>query len=174
MCANNPVLEPRIYVACLASYNAGILHGKWINVIDIDSIWKEINTLLADSPEEDAEEWAIHDYEGFGALSLSEYESIEQVHALAEFIEEHGEMGAALLSHYGSNLEDASTALENYLGTYESLEDYARELTEETTQIPEQLTFYINYEAMARDMEMSGDVFTIEESFDCVHIFAPH
>jgi len=39
--------------------------------------------------------------------------------------------------------------------------DYAEELTEQTTQTPETLTYYIDYEKMGRDMEMSGDVFTI-------------
>jgi hypothetical protein len=27
-------LEPRIYVACLAAYNSGWLHGAWIEVGD--------------------------------------------------------------------------------------------------------------------------------------------
>jgi hypothetical protein len=27
-------LEPRIYVACLAAYNNGLLHGAWIDVED--------------------------------------------------------------------------------------------------------------------------------------------
>ena len=26
--------NPEIYVACLASYNSGILHGEWIEVTD--------------------------------------------------------------------------------------------------------------------------------------------
>jgi Antirestriction protein (ArdA) len=30
---------------------------------------------------------------------------------------------------------------------------------------------YIDYQAMARDMELNGDVFTIETGFDQVHIF---
>jgi hypothetical protein len=26
---------PKIYVACLASYNNGILHGKWIDAVQL-------------------------------------------------------------------------------------------------------------------------------------------
>jgi len=52
--------------------------------------------------------------------------------------------------------------------------DYAEELTEQTTQIPETLTYYIDYEKMGRDMEMSGDVFTIETGYEEVHIFWNH
>ena len=54
------------------------------------------------------------------------------------------------------------------------LADYVQELTEETTQIPENLTYYIDYERMGRDMEMSGDVFTVATGFEEIHIFWNH
>ena len=51
----------RIYVACLASYNNGILHGRWIDVTDEDAIWSEVQAMLKASPlDEICEEWAIH------------------------------------------------------------------------------------------------------------------
>jgi len=60
---------PRIYVACLAAYNAGRLHGRWIDAAqDAADIQAEVRKMLAASPQADAEEWAIHDYEGFGPL----------------------------------------------------------------------------------------------------------
>lgn len=65
------------------------------------------------------------------------------------FIAEHPEFGAELLDHFGGNLEEArAIAEDNYYGCYQSLVDYAQELTEETTQIPERLTYYIDYERM--------------------------
>ncbi|MGX9427999.1 antirestriction protein ArdA [Bradyrhizobium sp. LeoA1S1] len=37
----------RIYVACLASYNNGLLHGAWIDAsTDVDSMQDEINAML--------------------------------------------------------------------------------------------------------------------------------
>ena len=33
------------------------------------------------------------------------------------------------------------------------------------------LEFYIDYAKMARDMEMSGDIYTIETGYDEIHIF---
>ena len=54
--------EVRIYVACLASYNAGILHGAWIDATQcIEAIHDQIAAMLAASQIEDAEEYAIHD-----------------------------------------------------------------------------------------------------------------
>jgi len=47
-------------------------------------------------------------------------------------------------------------------------------LTEETTQIPENLTHYIDHERMGRDMEMGGDVFTIAAGYGEIHIFWNH
>ena len=59
--------EPKIYVADLAAYNNGILHGVWIDACkDIDTIWDDIHKILENSPLAGSEEWAIHDYEGFG------------------------------------------------------------------------------------------------------------
>jgi len=164
-------VSPRIYVADLAAYNAGRLHGVWIEATDeLEEINKQVQAMLAGSPEDHAEEYAIHDYEGFGGLSLSEFEGLERVHELALFIDEN-ELGAALLSHFDGDLDEACAALENYAGTHESAADFAQELTEECQQVPENLAHYIDYEAMARDMELSGDIFTIEAGFQEVHIF---
>lgn len=163
---------PKIYVACLAAYNNGKLHGEWIEATqEPEAIHAEIQAMLKASPEPDAEEWAIHDYEGFGELRLSEWEGIERVSKLAAFIEEHGELGSEVLAHVGGNLIEAETAMENYAGEYKSLADFAQELTGEITTVPEHLQYYIDYQAMGRDMELNGDVFTIETGFEQVHIF---
>ncbi len=166
--------EIRIYVADLAAYNAGHLHGVWIDATeDLDTIQDQIDTLLAVSPVDDAEEYAIHDYEGFEGCELYEYEGIESAHDKAVFIEEHGQVGAALLAHTADNFEEATKALdEHYHGCYESLADYAREFTEDTTEIPEHLQYYIDYEKMARDWAWSGDIFTITTARDEVHVFS--
>lgn len=36
---------------------------------------------------------------------------------------------------------------------------------------PEKLAYYIDYEAMGRDLECSGDVFTIKTGFQEVRVF---
>lgn len=161
----------KIYVADLAAYNNGILRGVWIDVLE-DDIQDRVNVMLEDSPIHDAEEWAIHDYEGFEGVSISEYDSFESIHALASFLDEHEEFGAALLSYWCGDIEEAKQAMEEqYAGCYASLADFAQSLTEETTEIPSHLEFYIDYERMGRDFEMSGDIFFIEISHNEVHIF---
>ncbi|MCJ2187880.1 antirestriction protein ArdA [Novosphingobium beihaiensis] len=163
----------KIYVACLAAYNNGILHGRWIDAEQEPSaIHDEIRQMLESSPIPDAEEWAIHDYEGFGSIHLSEYEGIERVAELANFLREHGQLGAELFEHYGDIGEAREAMEERYHGCFPSLADYVQDLTEESTQIPEHLHFYIDWHAMARDAELSGDLFTIQTAFDEIHVFS--
>lgn len=166
-------IEPKIYVADLAAYNNGMLHGVWIDAgEDIETIQEQVSAMLAASPESMAEEFAIHDYEGFGSLRISEYEGLESINQKALFVEEFGALGAAVLDCLGDDLDEARKAMEEcYSGEYESLADYARQLTEETGEIPEHLEFYIDYERMGRDMELSGDVYAIETGYREVHVF---
>ena len=161
----------RIYVACLAAYNNGILHGRWIDAtLGTDHIWNGIKAMLAASPIPGAEEHAIHDYEGFEGASVSEYAGIAEVAELAAFIEEHGAIAGKLMEHFG-DLEEANEAMESrYAGEYSTVADFAQSLTEETTQIPANLQYYIDWERMARDLEMS-DILAIETGFEEVHIF---
>ena len=164
--------EISIYVACLAAYNNGHLHGVRIDACgELDDIWEQIKTMLAQSPVEDAEEYAIHDYEGFGKYRLGEYEGIEAAHEIACFVAEYPSFGGELLNYYTDLDEAKKAAEESYNGCYSSLADYAQELTEETSEIPQHLALYIDYERMGHDMELSGDVFTIETAHDEVHVF---
>lgn len=169
----------RLYVACLASYNAGHLHGRWINAAQpVESIRSEIQDMLRHSPEPGAEEWAIHDYEGFGALSLSEFESIEAVAEAALLIAEHGPVFAALISHFGgvSNLQDARDKFEDgYRGAYESVADYAQELVEECygrelKRLPQFIRYHIDFDGIGDDLEMGGDIFTLQCDGQ-IHVF---
>lgn len=85
------MVQPRIYVASLSDYNAGRLHGAWIDAAQpSEEIWRAVHDLLARSPEPSAEEWAIHDYEGFAPLELGEWEDLDQVAAIARGIAARG------------------------------------------------------------------------------------
>lgn len=67
------------------------MHGRWIDANQpADVIREDIAQMLAESKEPIAEEWAIHDYECFGDLGLSEYTGIDQVAEAAHQITEHG------------------------------------------------------------------------------------
>ncbi|MDB5584497.1 MAG: antirestriction protein [Bradyrhizobium sp.] len=166
--------RPRIYVACLAAYNNGFLHGAWIDAArDVWEIWQDIRDMLAASPIEGAEEHAIHDYEGFGDVRISEYADIDRVAEIAAFVVEHGALGTALLSYFSDDLDEARAAIDDcYLGQHASLSDYLQEVTEESIEIPESLRPYIDWASMAHDAELGGELFVIELGYDQAHVFA--
>lgn len=166
--------NPRIYVACLAAYNNGYLHGAWIDANqDADEIRDEITAMLERSPIKGAEEYAIHDYEGFEGVIIGEYAGIEIVARMGAFIAEHGALGAGLLEQFIGDIDQTEAALQDcYHGQFTSLADFMEEVTAESVTIPEALRYYIDWEAMARDSEMSGEFFTIETARDEVHVFS--
>lgn len=169
-----PDSNPRIYVACLAAYNNGYLHGAWIDADqDAAEIRDEISAMLARSPMKDAEEYAIHDYEGFEGVTIREYASIESVARMGAFIAEHGALGAGLLEQFVGDIDQAETALQDcYHGQFASFADFMEEVTTESVTIPDAVRYYVDWEAMARDAEMSGEFFTIETAHDEVHVFS--
>jgi antirestriction protein len=76
--------------------------------------------------------------------------------------------------HVSSNADEARRLLEEcYQGSWESLEAWAEELLESSgdlDQVPQHLRPYIDVEAYARDLELGGDVFTVEDGCQ-VHVF---
>lgn len=166
------ILEPRIYVACLAAYNKGRLHGAWIEVgDDVEAVRAAVAAMLAASPAPGAEEYAIHDHDGFGGVDIGEYMPLDAVVEIADFLRDRGALGALVLAHVDGDLEVARSAFDEYRGVYPRLSDYFAELTEETVAIPEALHLYIDYDAMARDAVLGGEVFTVETARDEVHVF---
>lgn len=164
---------PRIYAACLAAYNNGILHGVWIDADrDAWEIYDGISAMLRKSPIADAEEWAIHDHEGFGGVRIEEFAGIDRIAQLAAFITEHGALGAAVLNYYDGDLEEARLAVEDrYLGAHFTLRDYMQTMIEDGIEIPDAVRSYIDWDAMASDALMSGNLFTVDADHNDVHVF---
>ena len=167
-------LEPKIYVACLASYNNGRLFGAWISANqDVDDLYAEVKEMFSASSIPQCDEFAIHDYEGFGDVCISEYTGLEAISEIAKFIVEHDELGAAVLGHTNGDIEEARKLLEEcYHGEFASEEDFAYYWIHEVDcrEIPEHLEYYIDYRAMGRDFFVN-DFFSIEVNRK-VHVFS--
>lgn len=168
-----------IYVASLADYNAGTLFGRWIDASQsADCIRSDITALLAESNEPVAEEWAIHDYEGFEDLRLSEFEDLDAVSSIAQSIVEHGPLFASLVGHFGGteHIEEARRYMdEAYQGSFDDLAGYAEELisdcwAEVVRRLPDFIRYHIDYAGIAEDMEMNGEIFTIPAD-GMLHVF---
>jgi len=153
---------PKVWVGCLAAYNRGDLHGEWIDATqDAEDIDNDIQSILKDSPVPNAEEADIFDTDEMFGLSPASCRG-EDIARIGAFIEEHGELGAKLVSHLGGFDEAAEALSERHYGVYDDLASFAEELCEDLVkEMPTALQGYIDFAAYGRDMELGGDIFTI-------------
>lgn len=173
-------LAPSIYVASLADYNNGTLHGRWINAArEAEAIYADIRAMLAQSREENAEEFAIHDSDQFGTCRIQEFDSIELVSRIARGIKEHGGAFAAWANTNEGESEYLDNFDEAYLGHYDSAQAFAEQMaddlgyTDELAKLPESLQPYIHFDSatLASDMEMGGDIDVAPDPSGGVWIF---
>jgi antirestriction protein len=171
------IVTPRVYVASLADYNNGTLHGRWIDADqDPEELAAEVQSMLRQSREPVAEDWAIHDYEGFGAFQVAEYESLEVISAVALGIAECGPAFAAYASWAGTSEEALRRFGDCFLGYWPSLAEYARDFgadlgwEAELEKLPEGMRPYVevDYQQLARDLDSE---LTTVESGGGVYVF---
>jgi len=150
----------RIYVACLASYNAGRLHGAWIDVdTDKDAMAAKVDAMLKASPMPNAEEFAIHDYDEFP--NMGEYPSLDAIAATAELVELAEDNGidasdfARIADNWHGNADDIRNAFDCFCGVHDSFDEYADEIADEFLSqhsVAESVAMYFDYQAYARDL----------------------
>lgn len=196
---------PRIYVACLAAYNSGRLHGEWIDLdgIDIDALNDRINAMLARSPEPNvtrrkcldcgrhfdagfnsakrddcprcgsgnlsgifasAEEWAVHDHEGFCGAIRSEWPDLRELVEVGAFLADADDQERAAFEWL---LRERSFTAGEALARYDDVilwandshnpkRDYAREWLEELGELDDLnplIADNINWDGVAADLE---------------------
>jgi antirestriction protein len=172
--------EPRIYVASLADYNNGGLHGVWLNAArEPAEIRADVANMLAASKYPDAEEWAIHDQIDFGNWRVEEYDSFELVSRIARGIKEHGYAFAAWADVHDSDPERFNDFEAAFIGHFESVDTYAYQLADdfgyhaEIEKLPESMRSYvsIDYAAMARDLDAGGELYAYPDPSGGVWLF---
>lgn len=171
-------LSPKIYVASLSDYNAGRLHGEWIDADQSEEeVFEAIAAMLARSSEAGAEEFAIHDFEGFGGMRIGEYEPIDRVVRLAAGLAEHGtafgrwaqrcldEVAPAEFESELSRFEEA------FLGQWESEEAFAASVLEDQgveelldAVVPTGLRPYVTVDVASFARDLSTDLWTAQDS----------
>lgn len=156
--------ENRIYVASLSDYNNGTLHGEWIDVDDVDTIQDAINEMLESSPyaakyDEEAEEWAIHDYEGpISEMDLGENPDLDELVDLVDALEEHGE-AFGIFYRIAGDLDTAKEHFEDaYQGEWSSEQDFAEDSIGDCydlSDVPDFIKYHIDWAGIARDLFIS-------------------
>lgn len=182
------MFDLRFYAACLSSYNSGILHGQWIEATtDVEEMDQAVQAMLKASPGHNAEEWAIHDYDGAFPRGLGEFPGLKLISSWVEVLEtaeKHGldaEVVSSIAEHHGEPhngefSETLETIQSRYLGVHESRTAYAETYIEETGQlqgVPDTLARYFDFQAFGHDLELDGDIFTLRVRGD-LHVFSGH
>ena len=149
---------PRVYVACLASYNSGILYGRWIDADqDADDIAEDIATMIDGSPTEGAEEWAIHDTECLPGVG--EHTDLETVAEIGQAIAAASEPDALMAWLEYDSYRTVDEFDDRYCGHFDSPADYAADYYESIGQDLGPLASYVDWELVARDMGIEGTLF---------------
>lgn len=162
----------RVWVGCLACYNAGRLVGDWLPP-DEGPEW-----VCPNSPTEgEHEETWVFDHEGFGTGERSESEG-----SPAHFAELDATLGAvadadaymAYRNHVGADYADPSGFEDAYQGTWSAFEAFAEELFDDVYlhEVPEHVQSYIDYDKFARDLLCGGDYWTADAPDYQVYVFA--
>ena len=175
-----PRPAPRIYLADLAAYTHGRLHGRWVDAArDARELQADVDALLAASPIAGAEEVAIHDHADFTGYPLGEHESLAFVSRLATGIAEHGQAFAAYADWNRQGDPELARFSEHFEGTHATREAWAEEVATEVFEwprylatIPEPLRSHVrfDYADFALTLEQHRHVVEGDEG---VYVFNP-
>ncbi|UJH70454.1 antirestriction protein ArdA [Ornithinimicrobium sp. INDO-MA30-4] len=180
-----PRLHPKVWIGSWADYNDGRLHGNWCDAaVETETLWADVQAILATSHDLAAEDFGIFDHDGFGGYQPGESDQLEHVATVARGIAEHGPAFAAYAELHDGDLSMLSSFTDAYLGEHESTvawaeafmdESGARETIERMAQ--EQVGdlaryVHIDTESWAQDAWLSGDVAVAHRPEGGVWIFS--
>jgi antirestriction protein len=158
-----------IFITNLGKYTEGFLVGEWVSLPcdDLQAVYKRIGI---DGVR--YEEMFITDYEtDIDSLEIKEYSNIkdlnEKMEALTILSDDEIEAFQAFLYH-GYDFEDAIEHAQNgdfaYYPNCDDASDIAYYIVNESgmyDNLPGNLSFYIDYEAMGRDINIESHLYFI-------------
>ena len=152
--------------------NNGKLIGGWVSLPIEESDFKDFLKTIGNP-----EEITIHDYEdnsGLEGVEIGEYMSIKELNELTERIENINIDEIYIVNALYEALEDFEQALDyyksdNYIYYGDmTMEEIAKEYMQECYNIPEYFENYIDYKAIASDMNIEG--FYYETTYGTIKI----
>jgi antirestriction protein len=166
----------RVYIEDLSCYNQGYscVVGKWIN-LPCDNLQEVIKGILDEGTKlcKDSikhEEYSIHDYEDCIG-KVTEYSNVFELNHIAQRMEELSEEDNLKVQFLLDNslvcdLDEAIENIDNVIIHSEcSMIDIAEQYIDECvdlSNVADIVKFNINYEGIARDIEIEGNYFKID------------
>lgn len=148
-------MDTKIFLTNLAQYNNGNLKGEWLTLpMAKETLQEAVERILGKD-----EEFFITDFES--DFDIEEYQNLEELNNfVTEYskLDEYEKVGVRFLINQEScSFEEALKEKDN-MTIYEadSYRDLAYEFVEEGLfgDVPKHLENYIDYDAIARDLEM--------------------
>ncbi len=167
----------RVYITDLEAYNNGHLVGQWYQLPmnedllaeSIENVLQEGRDICGDSHFH--EEYFITDFE-CDYMSIEEYSNIDKLNEIAEVMEDIDEEGIKSINFLMENnfVKDIFEAIESYednvrIYNDSSMEDIAYDFIQECynlDNIPTIISNNIDYESIARDMEIEGSYYKVD------------
>lgn len=147
---------PRIYVGTYGKYNDGSIKGAWLDLEDYndsDGFYEACRELHADEADP---EFMFQDWEGVPGGLVSESSLDDGVWEWIELDEADRDMVAAYRVG-GDEYTSTEDIRDCFQGTADSERDYAEQYADATgmlDSIPEDLRWYFDFDAFARDLFM--------------------
>jgi antirestriction protein len=175
---------PQIWVCSLADYNAGILHGAWLDAsLEPSELAGAAGFIVRNSHEPDAEEYGVFDYDGLGyglAGLLGEWPNLAMLSKIAQGVTEHGEAFAAWAAYVGPEQPDQLDRFEDhYLGEWDSMLAYAENLLEEceadriVQDAPDWLRPYLSLDVEGYARDLGFELHVVDRPDGGVWVFDP-
>ena len=145
--------SPRVYVQIL-----GYPEGAWIELRDFKNGQEVIGYIenwmdkFNESKGGNREEYAFHDYEGFGKHLYSEYMGESEFDEILEAYEqyENSDYPTSVIEEYISNtgIENTMDAIremnDKYYGAYDDVSDFIQQMVDEGVYVPTQNEMYVS------------------------------
>lgn len=175
--------EPRVWVGCLACYNAGRLVGDWFEGTEAgDVVAADLTSLAYEDDDERAEhltheELWVFDHEGYGGLLSGECSPAEaqRLAELLEALDDHERAPFVVWVSDGcGDADDVERFQDAYRGEWDTFEQYADQLAEDCgvfAGVPEDMQPYIAIDRWARDLLLGGDYFEVSTGRGTVWVF---
>jgi len=113
-----------------------------------------------------AEEFAVHDIEGFAPFTVSEYSSIDEVVAIADVLSNVTNDDDLAKITFLQGLYDDLGILKDKVDDvnlyHGSRGDYAEQLIDDCYTVPDFLVNYIDYDKYGSDLEINGEITEID------------
>ena len=149
--------NPSVYCGTYGKYNEGSIEGQWIDLSTFDDFDDFYNYCCAIHADEEDPELMFQDYECFPeeyydeCLGRDDFDKIQKYIELCDSNKQEA-VDAWLSITCGDDIDKFEEA---YMGEWDSEEAFAESLADDCgylSQIPENLRYYFDFSAFARDL----------------------